>query len=202
MSPEPTRERPLSFPLYRWRGAGLLLLCGLQACASGQGPATVITGAAAVAASQGAGAPPVWTEAMEARRAGLAEALAEAGVEVLRGADNTLQLRWPADRAFEAGSDQPSPAAAWVWDQVAAALRGGPVWQARILGHGDGGPQADHSAALAAQRALRVRDELVRRGLPAAAMDVEAWGARAPLVAGDTDEARARNRRIELLLRG
>ena len=49
----------------------------------------------------------------------------DAGVEVLRGPDNSLQLRWPADRAFVADSDQPSPAATAVWDRVAAALRQG-----------------------------------------------------------------------------
>lgn len=181
--------------------ATLPVVALLVACAGGP-PPTVITGALAVPPSQAAPATPVWSEAMEARRVALTEALADAGVEVLRGPDNSLQLRWPADRAFVADSDQPSPAATAVWDRVAAALRAGPPWQARVQGHGDNGPQADHSAALAAQRALRVRNELVRRGLPAEAMDVEAWGARAPLLPGDTDEARARNRRIELLVRG
>lgn len=82
---------------------------------------------------------------------------------------------------------------------MVAALLDGPAWRGRVQGHGDASTtDNDAAAALAAQRALGVRDALVQRGLPAAALDVEAWGARAPLVANDTPEGRAQNRRIEL----
>lgn len=143
-----------------------------------------------------------WSEPMEARRVALARALEPAGVEVARDADNRLRLRWPADRAFVADSDQPSAAAGAVWAQVAGALKNGPPsLQVRIQGHSEGGPQADRVAVLAMQRAQRVRDELRERGVPPAAMEVEAWGARALLQADDGTEAvRARNRRIELLV--
>lgn len=113
--------------------------------------------------------------------------------------DNILLLRWSADRAFAAASAVPTEAAAAVWDRVAAALLDGPVWRARVQAHSDASTaDNDGAAALAAQRALRLRDELVSRGLPAAALEVEAWGARQPLLANDTPEGRARNRRVEL----
>lgn len=145
--------------------------------------------------------PKAWSEAMEQRRARLADSLASAGVEVLRNPDNVLLLRWPADRAFAGNTATPSEAAAAVWDRVAAALLAGPPWRARVQGHSDASTaDNDGAAALAAQRALRLRDALVQRGLPAAAIEVEAWGARAPLVANDTPEGRAQNRRIELWL--
>lgn len=145
--------------------------------------------------------PRAWSEAMEQRRARLADSLASAGVEVLRTPDNVLLLRWPAERAFAGNTATPSEAAAAVWDRVVAALSAGPPWRARVQGHSDASTaDNDGAAALAAQRALRLRDALVQRGLPAAALEVEAWGARAPLVANDTPEGRMQNRRIELWL--
>ncbi len=145
--------------------------------------------------------PRAWSEAMEQRRARLADSLASAGVEVLRTPDNVLLLRWPAERAFAGNTATPSEAAAAVWDRVAAALSAGPPWRARVRGHSDASTaDNDGAAALAAQRALRLRDALVQRGLPAVALEVEAWGARAPLVANDTPEGRMQNRRIELWL--
>ena len=159
-------------------------------------------GASTGAAAQLAGvATPAraWSGAMEERRARLAEGLSQAGVEVLRTPDNVLLLRWPADRAFVAASAAPAEAAGAVWDRVVAALSGGPAWRARVQAHSDASTaDNDGAAALAAQRALRLRDELVLRGLPAAALEVEAWGARQPLLANDTPEGRARNRRVEL----
>lgn len=158
-------------------------------------------GAQGAAAQLGgpAAQPRAWSEAMEQRRVRLSDALSSAGVEVQRTTDNVLLLRWPADRAFAGNTAQPSAAADAVWDRVAAALSDGPAWRGRVQGHSDASTaDNDAAAALAAQRALRVRDALVQRGLPAAALDVEAWGARAPLVANDTPEGRARNRRVEL----
>lgn len=176
----------------------VLVVAVLAACAGrstpgGAGAAVQLGGAAAQAAT--------WSEAMELRRARLAESLSSAGVEVQRGADNSLRLRWSTDRAFAGNTAEPSNAAAAVWDRVASALLAGPAWRARVQGHSDASTaDNDGAAALAAQRALAVRDALVARGLPAAAMEVEAWGARAPLVANDTPERRAQNRRVELWL--
>ena len=101
--------------------------------------------------------------------------------------------------AFAGETAQPSDAAAAVWDRVAAALASGPAWRARVQGHSDASTANNEgAAALAAQRALSLRDALVQRGLPSAALDVEAWGARAPRLPNDTPEGRAGNRRVEI----
>jgi outer membrane protein OmpA-like peptidoglycan-associated protein len=177
-----------------------LAAMAMVACASKPLPSGGLQGAAAQLGAPAA-QPKAWSEAMEQRRARLADSLASAGVEVLRNPDNVLLLRWPADRAFAGNTATPSAAAAAVWDRVAAALAAGPAWRARVQGHSDASTaDNDGAAALAAQRALSLRDALVQRGLPAAAIEVEAWGARAPMVANDTPEGRAQNRRIELWL--
>lgn len=170
----------------------------LTACAGTPHPGTGMQGAAAQLGGPTAPAR-AWSEAMEQRRARLADGLSSAGVEVQRTPDNALLLRWSADRAFAGNTATPSAAANAVWDRVATALLDGPAWRGRVQGHSDASTaDNDAAAALAAQRALGVRDALVQRGLPAAVLDVEAWGARAPLVANDTPEGRAQNRRIEL----
>lgn len=184
----------------RWVGWAVLVVMVLSACAGKPLPSGGMQGAAAQLGAPAA-QPRAWSEAMELRRARLADGLSSAGVEVLKTPDNTLLLRWAADRAFVSDTASPTEAAAVVWDRVAATLAAGPAWRARVQGHSDASTaDNDGAAALAAQRALRLRDALVQRGLPAAAMDVEAWGARAPLSANDTPEGRALNRRIELWL--
>lgn len=177
--------------------SGLALLMLVACAGKPAGPMPSAAAQLSTPAAQARG----WSQAMAERHARLTDHLASAGVEVLRTADNVLLLRWPADRAFVPGTATPAEAAAVVWDRVAAALGTGPAWRARVQGHSDASTaDNDGAAALAAQRALRLRDALVLRGLPAAAIDVEAWGARAPLVANDTPEGRARNRRVELWL--
>ncbi len=172
----------------------------LTACVGAPHPGAGMQGAAAQLGGPTAPAR-AWSEAMEQRRARLADGLSSAGVEVQRTPDNALLLRWPADRAFAGNTATPSAAADAVWGRVATALLDGPAWRGRVQGHSDASTaDNDAAAALAAQRALGVRDALVQRGLPAAVLDVEAWGARAPLVANDTPEGRAQNRRIELWL--
>lgn len=183
-------------PSRRWlqRGAQVLAVSALIALVGCAGQPTV-------PASLGSASAPAraWSEAMEQRRAQLAQGLAPAGVEVLRTPDNALLLRWSADRAFAGETAQPSDAAAAVWDRVAAALASGPAWRARVQGHSDASTANNEgAAALAAQRALSLRDALVQRGLPSAALDVEAWGARAPRLPNDTPEGRAGNRRVEI----
>lgn len=175
---------------------GTLLLAG---CASPPRPGgPLLAGAPSGSATAPARA---WSEAMEQRRARLADASSSAGVEVLRTPDNALLLRWSADRAFAGSNALSADAAAPVWDRVAAELAGGPPWRARVQGHSDASTADNEAAAaLAAQRALSLRDALVQRGLPSDAIDVEAWAARAPLLANDTPEGRARNRRVEIWL--
>lgn len=181
--------------------AGLVALAAAVLTACAGRPA--VPGALSGAGQLGGASAPVraWTEVMEQRRIRLAVALAPAGVEVARTPDNALLLRWAADRAFVGDTANPSQAATVVWDRVAAELATGPAWRGRVQGHSDASTaDNDGAAALAAQRALRLRDELVQRGLPAAALDVEAWGARAPRLANDTPEGRAGNRRVEIWL--
>lgn len=69
-----------------------------------------------------------------------------------------------------------------------------------LEGHGDrSGPEAANRRA-ALVRATAVRDELVRRGVPAAAITVRSWGEERPLIATEDGVREVQNRRVDIIL--
>jgi OOP family OmpA-OmpF porin len=83
---------------------------------------------------------------------------------------------------------------------IEAALRC-PTANIEVAGHtdSDGDPAANQ--ALSAKRAQSVADYLIQAGLPADRLKALGYGSNQPLASNDTDEGKAKNRRIELLVR-
>ena len=78
-------------------------------------------------------------------------------------------------------------------------------WVLRVDGHTDNVPLSGTGRIrdnweLSSQRAISVVKYLISQGVPAERLVAAGFGEFQPLEAGDTDEARARNRRIELKL--
>ena len=67
-----------------------------------------------------------------------------------------------------------------------------------VNGHTDDVGSDAYNQKLSERRAQAVRDYLEKAGLPAEILSVEGHGKSLPLVAGTTDAARAKNRRVEL----
>jgi outer membrane protein OmpA-like peptidoglycan-associated protein len=67
-----------------------------------------------------------------------------------------------------------------------------------VNGHTDDVGSEAYNKKLSERRAQAVRDYLEKAGLPAEILSVEGHGKSLPLVRGTTDEARAKNRRVEL----
>jgi outer membrane protein OmpA-like peptidoglycan-associated protein len=67
-----------------------------------------------------------------------------------------------------------------------------------VNGHTDDVGSAAYNQKLSERRAQAVRDYLVKAGLPGEILSVEGHGKSLPLVAGTSDTARAKNRRVEL----
>jgi outer membrane protein OmpA-like peptidoglycan-associated protein len=67
-----------------------------------------------------------------------------------------------------------------------------------VNGHTDDVGSEAYNQKLSERRAQAVRDYLVKAGLSAEILSVEGHGKSRPLVAGTTDAARAKNRRVEL----
>jgi OOP family OmpA-OmpF porin len=70
-----------------------------------------------------------------------------------------------------------------------------------VRGHTDSAGPAGPNQALSEERAAAVVDELVARGVPEDRLTATGAGETEPIAPNDTEEGRARNRRIELIVR-
>jgi len=67
-----------------------------------------------------------------------------------------------------------------------------------LAGHADKRGTPEYNRALGERRALAVREYLVGLGLPAGSLYTNSYGSDRPAVDGDTEEAYAKNRRVEI----
>lgn len=83
--------------------------------------------------------------------------------------------------------------------EAVAILNQCPAARITIEGHAnnDGERGGFNNLDLSARRALRVRDELVRRGIDPARLETQGFGTKRPLVPHGQAEARAMNRRVQ-----
>ncbi|MCE0484724.1 MAG: OmpA family protein [Methylacidiphilales bacterium] len=82
--------------------------------------------------------------------------------------------------------------------QVADWFKANPGHGLFLAGHADKRGTPEYNRALGERRALSVREYLVGLGLPASALFTNSYGADRPAVQGDTEEAYAKNRRVEI----
>jgi len=127
------------------------------------------------------------------------------GIEVRPDGD-VIRIELPSDQIFRAGTAQLQPSATLVLDQVAdAILRNYPRQRVGIEGHTDApavsaGP-ASSAHQLTGVQSQAVMDQLMQRNrLPAAQLFSVAHGANHPRYTTASADARARNRRIEVVI--
>lgn len=82
--------------------------------------------------------------------------------------------------------------------QVTEWLKANPGRSLFLAGHADKRGTPEYNRALGERRALAVREYLVGLGLPSASLFTNSYGADRPAVQGDTEEAFAKNRRVEI----
>lgn len=105
---------------------------------------------------------------------------------------------------FPSGHDDMAAGAAETIERIAASLRGLPN-HLRMEGHTDSRPihggRFRSNWELSAARAIAVRDLFESRGnIPAGRMSVAGYGETAPVAENDSDEGRARNRRVDVVV--
>jgi flagellar motor protein MotB len=87
-----------------------------------------------------------------------------------------------------------------VLQEIAAAMKAHPDWKLIINGHTDNIGAAAENLELSQQRALAVRKALVEQFMiDAARLSTDGFGASQPKESNDTEQGRARNRRVELV---
>jgi OmpA-OmpF porin, OOP family len=84
-------------------------------------------------------------------------------------------------------------------DQVALLLKSDPKLSLEISGHTDNTGTVDHNSKLSQGRAAAVVDVLVKSyGIAPQRLHAKGYGATRPVASNDTDDGRAKNRRVEL----
>ncbi len=156
---------------------------------------------AAIGAAAGAIAGNVWSKRMEDRRVAMEQATAGTGVQVSRTSDNQLKLNIPNDISFDTGSAAIKPQMRNVLDPFANSLRDDPNTRIEVIGHTDSTGSPSINQPLSVDRAQSVRDYLASRGVSPMRISTAGRGEREPVADNATESGRARNRRVEVLLR-
>jgi OmpA-OmpF porin, OOP family len=86
-----------------------------------------------------------------------------------------------------------------VVNQIAALLKAAPALKLSIEGHTDNTGSAERNKALSAERSNAVMLALVSTGISKTNLKAAGFGADKPLVANDSEENKAKNRRVELV---
>lgn len=154
---------------------------------------------AAIGGVLGAVAGNLWSKRMEDKRKAMEQATAGTGIEVARTQNNELMVNVPSDFSFDIGRANVKPEMRPVLDQFAQGLD--PAMGVRIIGHTDSTGSDAINNPLSVERAQSVRDYLVTRGISSNRIATEGTGSRQPIATNDTDAGRAKNRRVEILLR-
>src|SRR5262249_18283013 len=83
---------------------------------------------------------------------------------------------------------------------VSTLLKAFPTVGIRIEGHTDNTGEADANRRVSLERANAVKDLLVKAGIAGERITTEGFGPDKPIAPNDSDENRAKNRRIEVAL--
>lgn len=147
-------------------------------------------------------------QAKEAELARKEAQLAEAAAADLRGHLQNLRATQGAegmqmtldDIAFAPGQASLRPEAKASLGKLVAFVNKDPSKPIRIEGHTDSRGNANANQLLSQRRANAVRDALIAAGVAARRITSVGMGENQPVASNDTDEGRAKNRRVDVIL--
>ena len=99
---------------------------------------------------------------------------------------------------YDTNQPQPKAGEEQVVDDALGKLQSSVDLHVLVVGHTDSVGQEEYNQQLSLKRAEGIRDRLVEAGIQPARIEYAARGESEPLEGEDTDEARAKNRRVEL----
>ncbi len=99
---------------------------------------------------------------------------------------------------FEFGSAKPTADSEPTINELVAILKAYPSVQVKLSGFTDNVGDAAENRKLSQARAETIKDLLVRSGIDAGRITTAGYGPDNPIASNDTDEGRAKNRRLEL----
>ncbi|KQW21325.1 hypothetical protein ASC80_14635 [Afipia sp. Root123D2] len=102
---------------------------------------------------------------------------------------------------FESGHATIDPDSKGLLDRLIEAAMRCPAADIEVAGHTDSDGDAAGNLALSEKRAQAVAEYLIKAGLPASRVTAVGYGSTQPVAANDTDEGKARNRRIDFVVK-
>jgi OmpA-OmpF porin, OOP family len=102
---------------------------------------------------------------------------------------------------FESGRSNLDPDSSGLLDHLVEIALRCPTTNIEVAGHTDTDGDNATNQALSEKRAQAVVDYLVKAGLPAGRFTATGYGSTQPVAANDTDDGKARNRRIEFVVK-
>ena len=138
---------------------------------------------------------------MDRQQAELRRELAGSGVDVQRQGDNIV-LQMPSDVTFGFDRADIQPQFLDTLADVSRTLNNYPQNLVDVVGHADSTGRAEYNQQLSERRALAVADFLTGRGgVLRDRLYVEGRGSTQPIADNGTEQGRAQNRRVEIVLR-
>jgi len=178
-------------------GAGVGALAGAVIGSATGGHAG--TGAV-VGAGVGALGTYIWSQNMERQKREMEQATQGTGIGVTQTANNQLKLDIPSDISFDTGRAEIKGNFAPVLDRFAAGLRDNQNTDVQIVGHTDSTGSDAINNPLSVDRATSTRNYLTARGVSGSRIDTEGRGSYQPIASNNTEDGRARNRRVEIFV--
>jgi outer membrane protein OmpA-like peptidoglycan-associated protein len=179
------------------KGAGIGAVAGAVLGAATGGSKGAATGAV-LGGAVGAGGGYLWSQRMQEQKAAMERATVGTGVAVSQTADNRLKLDIPSDISFATGRSDVSANFAPILNQFATSLNQNPVTTVTIIGHTDSTGSDAINNPLSIDRANSTRNYLVARGVAGNRVATDGRGSREPIADNNTNEGRAKNRRVEI----
>jgi len=123
------------------------------------------------------------------------------GTSVERAGKDTLLVHFESDVLFDVDSAVLGPEAQGALDEAAQVFLEYPKTAIVIQGHTDATGTETHNQSLSERRANAVEGYFVGKGIDRSRMTSIGYGEGHPIASNDTAAARARNRRVDLLLK-
>ena len=115
------------------------------------------------------------------------------------GNDKTLPRRFVFDHLnFESASTKITPESEQTLKDLTTILKAYPAVNVGLEGHTDSAGAKEANKMLSLNRADAIRATLVASGVDTKRMETAGWGEERPTASNDTDEGRAKNRRLEM----
>jgi outer membrane protein OmpA-like peptidoglycan-associated protein len=128
------------------------------------------------------------------------QSLQGTGIKVKRAGKNKLNLTMPSSITFGFDSASLTPQAQSALDSVGKVLNRYPASSIAITGHTDDQGSDSYNQKLSEQRAASVSGYLAQHGVDYARLSTQGMGESQPKVPNTSEENRAQNRRVELVI--